>query len=266
LREPTQLHTSGRSYSEREREYLSTLYEAGRRLALVGVEAIVIKSGLEARALGAEMELAGAGYGDIDLVVGEDGWNHALLALEEWGRVEGCGWLEPNKRMLRLEHGPDVHLHRDAEWFGVVAISARDLRRLSAPWQAGLLLPVREAALCVLLGHAVFQNLSFDLPDLLEVDWLADERTCATAERLTRNWGWGRAFAAALDVARSELRRVRSGQRPRLPVRLPISRSLRDGCTHAAYLASSGDRRAAIRELILRPALVTAKQRRRLLR
>jgi hypothetical protein len=248
---------------QREELLASNFAEVAHRLAWAGAPAVVIKSGLEGRPQGDDSPIAAAEYGDIDLVVGRDGWGPALAAMRDWGTVDDQGLLEPHKKMVRPPRGPAAHLHRDAEWFGIPAIRADHLRVCSKPLGNGALLPTRPAALCLTVAHGIFQNLAFDLSELLEVRRLADPTTVEEAARMAEGWGWGSAFAAALRDARSASRALDEGCSIRLPVALPGLRCLREGWRHSVYLALAGDPAAALRETILRPALVVAKGRRR---
>ena len=248
---------------QREELLANNLAEVAHRLASAGAPAVVIKSGLEARPQGDDSPIAAAEYGDIDLVVGRDGWGPSLATLRNWGAVEDQGPLEPHKKMVRPARGPAAHLHRDAEWFGIRAIRADQLRACSQPLGNGALLPSRPAALCLIVAHGIFQNLCFDLSELLEVRRLADPPTVDEASRMAEGWGWGRAFAAALRDVRSASRALDEGCPIRLPVPLPGLRCLREGWRHSVYLGVAGEPAAALREAILRPALVVAKERRR---
>src|SRR5205807_9188356 len=77
------LNTAG----ERGELLASNLAEVAHRLASAGAPAVVIKSGLEARPQGDDSPIAAAEYGDIDLVVGRDGWGPSLATLRNWGAV-----------------------------------------------------------------------------------------------------------------------------------------------------------------------------------
>jgi hypothetical protein len=256
------LPAASAEWRRRRRGFDVALGELGGRLAGAGVEGVVIKSGLEAGRDGMDVVPA-VEYGDVDLVVGQDLWHPALKALRGWGAVEGCGRLEPHKRMVRPRHGPAVHVHRHAEWFGVVAATAPQLRAVSTAFRPGLRLPSPPAAICLVVAHAVFQNLAFDLAELLELRRLAAVASPASAASLAREWGWGDAFARGLTVAAEALRRLESGAPQSLPAPLPALPSLYDGWAHAARLARSGRRVESVRAALLRPALVLAKERRR---
>jgi hypothetical protein len=246
----------------------ANLSEAARRLRGAGVEAVFIKSGLEAAATlpgAGRTALAALEYGDFDLVVGAEGWRAAQAALEGWGRPYPPHALEPHKLMVQPGWGPGAHLHRDAEWFGVPVIPAAELRARSRglPELDGLLLPNPADGLRLWIAHAVFQNLAFDLFELLEVRRLADPDTVAEAQELAGREGWGGAFADALARVQRATAELDAGGVPVLPVRLPALPSLLHGWRHAGRLLTAGRHRPALRELALRPALVAAKRRRR---
>jgi hypothetical protein len=237
--------------------FWANLTEAAWRLRADEVEAVFIKSGLEAgaaEARGGRTALTAAEYGDFDLVVGEG-----------WGRPEPAPALEPHKLMVQPQRGPGAHLHRDAEWFGVPVIPAAGLRARSRPLPelAGLLLPTPADGLRLWIAHAVFQNLSFDLSELLQVRRLANPDTVAEAQQLAAREGWERAFADALARASRAIAELDAGGLLSLPLPLPALSSLLHGWRHAGHLLRAGTYRAALREVALRPALVTAKRRHR---
>lgn len=249
----------------RELEFWTNLSEAACRLAATGIPAVLIKSGLEARARTERAVPLAAEYGDFDLVVGADGWQTARRALEGWGKPERVPALEPHKLMVRPRRGPGAHLHRDAEWFGVTVTRAAALQARSNPMAelSGLLVPAPAEALRLWVAHAVFQNLSIDLCELLEIRRLADPATIAQARQVATGEGWQRAFVDALARAFRAMAELDAGCVPPLPVQLPALPSLLDGWRHAGGLLGAGLYRAAIREFGLRPALIAAKWRRR---
>ncbi len=243
----------------------ANLSGAALRLQRAGVETVFIKSGLEGidGGSGRRPAVPLAEYGDFDLVVGADGWDAAHGALEGWGQPDKPHPLEPHKLVLRPERGPAAHLHRDAEWFGVPVIPASELRARARPLPElpGILLPTPADALRLWVAHAVFQNLAFDLLELLEVRRLAESDTVAQASDLAAYEGWGGAFADALAVARRAIAELDDGGLPRLPFPLPAVSSLLHGWRHATRLLVCGRGWPAVRELALRPALVAAKRR-----
>jgi hypothetical protein len=256
-----------RELEAREDMFWSNLSEAARRLRRAGLEAVLIKSGLESVDTGlGHRRVPAAEYGDFDLVIGADGWNAAHAALEGWGQPDPPHPLEPHKLLLRPGSGPGAHLHRDAEWFGVPVISGTELRARCRPLPGlpGILLPTPADALRLWVAHAVFQNLSFGLSELLEVRRLDEPNTVAEASERAAREGWGVAFGAALALARRAIAELDAGGLPALPLPLPPLSSLLHGWRHAGRLLVSGRGRPALRELVLRPALVAAKWRRTL--
>lgn len=236
-------------------QFRHRLGEAVTRLRAAGVDPVLIKCDPAADFV----------YSNFDLVVGADGWPHALEALNEWASHFSGHRLEPDKLIVHPASGPAAHLHHDASWFGVVAVEAGALRRNARRDEAtGVLRPEPTDELRLLVAHAVFQNLAFDLSELLairtELDRGAD---VALAGRRSDAEGWGTAFAAAFAVARGAMEAL-DGMRPvELPVTLPPLRSLGDGVLHAAHLLRTGRGGMAVRELALRGPLVGAKLRRR---
>jgi hypothetical protein len=241
----------------------SNLEHTARILKSARVTPVLIKSSLEERTEDDERPLASIEYGDIDLVVGGDGWARAISALQTWGAVEPASWLEPHKVMVRPTRGPAAHLHRDVEWFGIPAIGFEALRAAAHRSGDGLLLPSREIAILLLIGHAVFQTLELTLSDLVELRRLSGLEFEADAQRVACDWGWGDAFRFAMQRAEIAMTALDGGKRVALPVSLAGGQSLVDGWRHAAHLARSGLALTALREAVLRPCLVVAKTRTR---
>jgi hypothetical protein len=255
--------------------YWTNLAEVGRRLSAAGVHAVFIKSGLETapsppaalEAGGSPASLTALEYGDFDLVVGPDGWHRAAAALRSWGEPDRPQPLEPGKLMVQPRAGPGAHLHRRASWFGIPVIPTARLRSGARrePALHGLLLPARPDALRIWVAHAVFQNLAYDLSELLQLRALATSETVAEAVGRAAGEGWGRAFRRALGAAVAAMGRLDDGESVDLPVPLPVLPSLAAGLEHGAHLLRSREWSLGLREVLQRPALVAAKQRRRLL-
>jgi hypothetical protein len=248
--------------------YRTNLAEVGRRLSASDVSAVLIKSGLETEpsplvSLEA-LSPAAIEYGDFDLVVGPDGWDRSITALRPWGQPDAPHPLEPGKLMVQPRTGPGAHLHRRASWFGIPVISTARLRAGARrePALHGLRLPGPSDALRLWLAHAVFQNLAFDLSELLHVRALATPRTVAEAGREAAAEGWGRAFRRAFGVAAAAMDRLDRGEPVRLPVPLPVLPSLAEGLEHGGHLIRTRQWAVAVREVVQRPMLVAAKQRR----
>ena len=159
--------------------------------------------------------------------------------------------------------GPAVHLHREVAWFDVPAIPTDELLRdAHRPTGSPCLLPSPIVALRILLAHAVFQNLALTLGDLRTFRVLAGEVDVAEAGSQAGREGWGRGFRDARRTVEWAIQRLDRLEAVPLPLPLSIPQSLLGGFEHALYLARAGSLPYAIREILLRPALVAAKRRR----
>jgi hypothetical protein len=236
-------------------EFRRRLGEAVTRLRTAGVDPVLIKCDPAADFV----------YSNFDLVVGADGWTRSLEALDGWAAHASGHRLEPDKLILHPPTGPAAHLHRDASWFGVVAVEAGRLRQHARREPAtGVLRPDPSDELRLLVAHAVFQNLAFDLGELLAIRAeLARGADPGEARRRSAADGWGRGFAAAYAVARRTMEALDRMEPVDLPAGLPPLASLRDGVLHAAHLLRDGRAAMGLRELALRGPLVGAKLRRR---
>lgn len=241
----------------------SNLDELATVLGAAGVSAVLIKSGLEGRDQADDRPPAAVEYGDIDLVIGVAGWDRALAAVREWGKIEAAAPIEPHKVMVRPGRGPAAHLHRDAEWFGIPVIPLRSLRAEAQPLTNGVLVPSVPVAMVVLIAHAVFQTLELTLSDLVELRRLLaaggmDQRLATDAS------GWEQAARRTLHQALAAIEALDRGLLCRLPISLAGARSIEDGWRHARHLSRTGRPGVAVREALLRPCLVAAKYRSRL--
>jgi len=236
-------------------EFRQRLGEAVGRLRQRGVDPVLIKCDPAADFV----------YSNFDLVVGHDGWAPALAALDGWTRATSRHSLEPDKLIVHPAAGPAAHLHRHASWFGVVAIEAPRLRRRARrDEELGVLRPDPTDELRLLVAHAVFQNLAFDLAELLAIrHTLGEGADPQEARRRCAFDGWGRGFDTAFAVAQRAIEALDRHHPVALPVGLAPLPSLRDGATHAAHLALRGHGAMGLRELALRGPLVGAKLRRR---
>lgn len=241
-----------RRVGEREAAFRSNLAEAAARIRRAGTTPVLIKAD-------SARDLA---YGNFDLVVGDDGWDRAVSALRGWGMREERHPLEPDKLIVHPPLGPAVHLHRRVSWFGVPVIDAHALAARardddSAPW----IVPAPEHDLLIVVAHAAFQNLAFDLADLMEIRDLLRAGSALPAHVLAVDGGWPNGFRAALDVAREAIDALEREEDVALPVPLPARVSLATGLEHAWNLWRSGRREGAVREVALRGPLVLAKRR-----
>lgn len=233
--------------------FTANLLEATSKLAKAGVPPLLIKADPNH-----VFE-----YDNFDLVVGADGWDRAVQTLAEWGPRRRVHLLEPGKMLLYPAFGPAAHLHREVSWFGIPAFSTERLRA-GATYSAGVpyLLPAPADSLRLWVGHAVFQNLAFLLSELLSLRALFTPGLVAEARRGAAQDGWQGAFSTAVDIAEAAVADLDRGVLPRLPVTIPPGEGLLMGWRHSAHLLRVGRPATALRELLLRPALVVAKRRR----
>jgi hypothetical protein len=199
-------------------------------------------------------------YGNFDVLVRVEEWDAAVEALRARGWRSSRWFLEPDKLLIFPSEGPFVHLHRAVSWFAIPVISATTVLRRSQ-LDAGCPLPVPAPvdSLRMWLAHASFQNLRFDLSELLALrpllvdDLLERARDEASAE------GWSRGFDVAKDAAMAAVRHLDHSYHGCPQLRLPSLASLGSGFEHAAHLFRRGHLEAAARETLLRPVLVARK-------
>jgi len=197
-------------------------------------------------------------YSNFDLVVGRGGWDRAIAAVGSWAVRRSAHRLEPDKLLLHPRTGPSAHLHRDVSWFGVLVIPAEHLRTVPVPgrpWRV----PAPSDELRILAAHALFQNLSINLGELLQMRPLLDGATPAEATEAAAAEGWGDGFIALLDDVCEAVGRLSAGADVAVPLRVPVGVALSTGVRHALHRMRSGRPRAALWELALRPALVAVK-------
>ncbi|MEU3596240.1 lipopolysaccharide biosynthesis protein [Streptomyces filamentosus] len=205
-------------------------------------------------------------YGNFDLVVLPQQWRAAHAALSGWYTRRSVYWLERSGKVLLVPpDGPAAHLHDAVAWFGVPVVPAdrllaRAVPCAGRPWRV----PCPPDRLRVWLAHALFQNLSLDLSELLAVRELLVPDVIAGAELEAVREGWPRAFRAALDTAAGAVDRLDRGLPVPLPLPLPAGVSLRAGAEHAGHLLHHGHAGTAAREAGLRVPLVVAKRLRRI--
>ncbi|MGC0333600.1 O-antigen/teichoic acid export membrane protein [Streptomyces sp. SAI-170] len=248
---PEQLADTLAEAEEATRDFRDNLAEATDRLRAHGVPAVLIKG-----------DPAGVyTYDNFDLVVPAAHWQDAQQALSGWAVHRETYWLERStKILLRPPRGPAAHLHSAVSWFGVPVIPADRLFAQAAPDPScGCLLPQEAAALRIWLAHALFQNLTLNLSELLALRPLLRPDVIARARRHAAREGWQSGFLATLGVATAAVERLDNGDAVPLPVPLPVPVSLRAGAEHARHLAGRGAGRTAAREAALRLPLVVTK-------
>jgi hypothetical protein len=203
-------------------------------------------------------------YSNFDLVVGDDRWGAAVDALRSWGTRTSGHWLEPDKLLVHPADGPAAHLHRSVSWFGVPIIPTERLRARARPAGRGdWWVPAPADALRITLAHALFQNLSLDLSELLTLRGLAADGGLVQAARSeAATEGWRRGFDVALAAASAAMDRLDAGETIPLPWPLATRDSLLAGVEHAGHLARRTRLGLAGRELALRVPLLAAKRRR----
>ncbi len=233
--------------------YRRTLLEACARLGDAGVAPILIKA----------LPEDDYTYSNFDIVVGDDGWDSAVAALDAWAESTSRHPLERGTKMLLYPpEGPAVHLHREVAWFDVPAVPTDRLRNEATP-AAGIrcLSPSPADALEILVAHAVFQNLAFSLGELIAYRDLASDGVEREAAARARADGWARGFRSAARLAHGTMRRLDRLDPTRLPAPFPIAPSLVGGVEHALHLARTRRLAGSVRELALRAPLVAAKRR-----
>jgi hypothetical protein len=111
------------------------------------------------------------------------------------------------------------------------------------------------------VAHALFQNLSVDLSELLALRPLLRPELVEEAAVSCRAEGWERAFRLVVGTVRDAVEALDDGVAVPVPVALPVGASLalRE---HVRHLARSGKGTAAAREAALRLPLLLAKARR----
>ncbi len=242
------------------------LVESTELLRAAGIPTVLIKADLAGDYV----------YGNFDLVVPPGRLRAAQAALDGWYAHRSTYWLErSSKVLLEPPDGPAAHLHGSVSWFGVPVVPTERLfARAERPGDAdgqlahrgdghAWLTPCPPDRLRIWLAHALFQNLTLDLSELLALrpllrpDVLAEAR----AEAAREGWctGGGRALATAVEA----MARLDRGEPVPLPLPLPVGTSLRAGAEHSGHLVGEGRIRTATREASLRVPLVVAKRLRR---
>lgn len=251
-----------RAYRDRLREVDT---EVGDMTAVFVRNLVTVIGRLEAAAVEPVLiKLAPGGdhvYSNFDLVVG-DRWRESLDALSGWYRRESRHALEPDKLLLHPVDGPAAHLHQSVSWFGVPVIEAERLRDRAIVGATGLREPCAADALRVWLAHAAFQNLAFDISELLAVRNLLQEEVVAEASNLARAEGWYAAYCHTLKLARAAIDALDNGRPTAMPVPLTAATSLAVVREHPRHLLNTGRGQAARREVMIRLPLAVMKRTR----
>lgn len=230
--------------------FVDGLVEVAARLHDAGVAPLLVKTDLDR-----DFE-----YSNVDVVVGDDGWDAARTALRGWGREERRYRLERTKVIVHPPTGTPIHLHRTMSWFDIPLFDTDALRRNAHPSEvAHLLVPDPADELRTLLAHALFQNLTLDLADLLRLRETGTPATRATAASRAATEGWADGFAAVLATVDEVMHALDAGRPVSLPAPLGVSVALRGGLEHARHLLRRGRGAASLREVGLRGPLVWRK-------
>ncbi|MFJ7957780.1 lipopolysaccharide biosynthesis protein [Streptomyces sp. NPDC096319] len=235
------------------------LVESTDRLRTAGIPTVLIKADLAGDYV----------YGNFDLVVPPGRLRAAQSALDGWYAHRTTYWLErTSKVLLEPPDGPAAHLHGSVSWFGVPVVPnerlfARAERPVHAAGEAdgyAWLTPCPSDRLRIWLAHALFQNLTLDLSELLALRPLLRPEVIAEAFREAAREGWSAGGRATLAVAVAAMARLDRGECVPLPLPLPVGTSLRAGAEHSGHLLGAGRVRAATREASLRVPLVMTKK------
>ena len=250
---PEQLAETVAEVAEREAAFRSNAHDATERLLAAGIPSVLIKADGPGEHVG----------GDFDLVVPDGQWAAAATTLSPWCVRRERYWLERSTKVLLWPpSGPAVHLHASVSWFGVPVMSngrlfARAVAADDRPW----LEPCPADRLRIWLAHALFQNLSFELSELLAIRPLLRPDVMAEARRESAREGWGTAHSQALATAAETVGRLDRGEFVALPVGLPARVSLHVAVEHTPRLLREGRIKEAARQVALRVPLCVAKSR-----
>ncbi|MFI8520702.1 oligosaccharide flippase family protein [Streptomyces sp. NPDC085481] len=239
------------------------LTESTALLRAAGIPAVLIKADLSGDYV----------YGNFDLVVPTGRWRQAQEALAGWSVRRERYWLERStKVLLEPATGPSAHLHTAVSWFGVPVVPTDRLFARALPpdgeaaWSAhgaAWLVPCPADRLRIWLAHALFQNLTLDLSELLALRALLSPEVIAEARREAAREGWSAGSGRVLATALTAMARLDRGEPVRLPLPLPVGTSLRAGAEHSGHLLGTGRVATAAREASLRVPLVVTKRVRR---
>jgi hypothetical protein len=229
----------------------TNIQEVARLLSAAGIRAVLIKAS----------KPPGSEYSNFDVVVGRRGWVAAREALREWTRGSTRYWLETDKLLLHPSSGPAAHLHKDVSWFGVVIIKGDALLERAEASNGELLWPAAADALRIYLAHAAFQNLSFDLAELIELKGLVTPENEAVAFQAAKHEGWEATFASTLLTAKTAIARLNRSRPLRLPIPLPLHVAALAGAEHGCRTLLREKSLSGAREMALRAPLIVTKRR-----
>ncbi len=177
----------------------------------------------------------------IDLVIREQGWSRALAALADWYLYDSTSQLEHStSALLYPSDGPGLHLHTGISWFGAPVFPTDRLLSRARRTRHGFLIPAGPDYLRIWLARALFQDLVLDLSGLLAICELLTPAVITAARAEASREGWRADFDDALAVAGSAIDRLDRGLPVSLPVRLPVSQSLRTRADHAHHWHQRG--------------------------
>ena len=248
---PEQLHCVSAKVKITNVLFGRNLRQVAGRLHRDGIPSVLIKA-----------ELPGMSVSrDFDLVVRERQWEQAIGALSGWYVHHEEDRLErATKARFYPPVGPAVHLHAGVSWFGVPVLPADRLLARAVPDGRGWLRPAPADHLLIGLAHAVFQNLTFDLSELLAIRDLLNREVISEARREAARQGWRAGFDGALATADAAIDRLDRGAPLTFPVPFPVSLSLWAGAEHSYHQLRRGRAGVAGREAALRIPLVAAKR------
>ncbi|MFG3346139.1 lipopolysaccharide biosynthesis protein [Streptomyces sp. NPDC048018] len=241
------------------------LFASTSLLRAAGIPTVLIKADLSGDYV----------YGNFDLVVPYGRWEQAQEALAGWYVRRERYWLErSSKVLLDPVSGPAAHLHTAVSWFGVPVVPTDRLFARALPADGAGAAPVNGSRpdwlvpcpadrLRIWLAHALFQNLTLDLSELLALRALLSPDVVAEAHREAAREGWSSGSGRALETALDAMARLDRGEPVPLPLPLSVGTSLRVGAEHSGHLLGRGRVRVAAREASLRVPLTVAKHVRR---
>jgi hypothetical protein len=233
--------------------FVRNLNQVAGRLQRAGIPSVLIKAEVPGHCV----------HSDFDLVVRAWQWEGALAALAGWYVHRSTFWLERStKAHLYPLVGPALHLHASVSWFGVPVVPTDRLMAQASETEHGCLIPAPADHLRIWLGHALFQNLAFDLSELFALRDLLDPEVTNSAREEAVREGWVAGYDGTLAAAESAIDRLDRAVPVGLPLALPLAVSLRAGAEHACHLLRQGQPRTAVREAALRLPLALAKKRR----